>query len=506
MAEALPKRPKKTSAEKRNCRSAGSKWRAQTGEAKVARTQQWAATVKQNFLRFMHYHNVEWKDLHGILVSYFQQELRYDIMETAAFLRPSPDEEPGLRDFLRASSAEEVQVDVPPELSLPVAIDISVFLQAPTAVDSQDGAAQLVTGGDTEVQLGSLTRDVEALLRDALPFSAHEWLLHLEGLTSDDVPFNVFGVNVSRFHYNQSGLNPPTAASSSAATSASELRHLGIWGDGDGVGCQPVGSSDDASSSSEVGDVSLPAILFEHRPNRPDPSGQSLAQIQRMRKPSYFDEEGFRWAEGLGKNSSGARVRKRYAQAGYWLANPAEPSLEELKKFTDSRFPNSPVDDVSTEAMASAPDALAKGFGKGLLYRMPVCDAPANCNRHWHGSNLYVIKSVLHSGLQNQVPDNGPPGVYSYTDTRANKAAGYCFYVLSGTGCAWTAFAELAVDPERTQKYSHDQHVTREAGVCLVALWFHGVSQNNFTCEYIWPLWDPALEVPTSDRRVLFSL
>ena len=387
MAEALPKRPKKTSAEKRNCRSAASKWRAQTGEAKVARTRQWAATNPEvNFLRFMHYHNVEWKDLHGILVSYFQQELRYDIMETAAFLRPSPDEEPGLRDFLRASSAEEVQVDVPPELSLPVAIDISVFLQAPTAVDSQDGAAQLVTGGDTEVQLGSLTRDVEALLRDALPFSAHEWLLHLEGLTSDDVPFNVFGVNVSRFHYNQSGLNPPTAASSSAATSASELRHLGIWGDGDGVGCQPVGSSDDASSSSEVGALS-PAILFEHRPNRPDPSGQSLAQIQRMRKPSYFDEEGFRWAEGLGKNSSGARVRKRYAQAGYWLANPAEPSLEELKKFTDSRFPNSPVDDVSTEAMASAPDALAKGFGKGQLYRMLVCDAPANCNRHWHGSN-----------------------------------------------------------------------------------------------------------------------
>ena len=275
MAEALPKRPKKTSAEKRNCRSAGSAWRAQTGEAKLARTQQWAATNREkNILRFLHDHNVEWKDLHGILVSYFQQELRYDIMETAAFLRPSPDEEPGLRDFLRASSAEEVQVDVPPELSLPVAIDISVFLQAPTAVDSQDGAAQLVTGGDTEVQLGSLTRDVEALLRDApdapdaLSFSAHEWLLHLEGLTSDDVPFNVFGVNVSRFHYNQSGLNPPTAASSSAATSASELRHLGIWGDGDGdgVGCQPVGSSDDASSSSEVGALS-PAILFEHRPN-----------------------------------------------------------------------------------------------------------------------------------------------------------------------------------------------------------------------------------------------
>ena len=71
----------------------------------------------------------------------------------------------------------------------------------------------------------------------------------------------------------------------------------------------------------------------------------------------------------------------------------------------------------------------------------------------------------------------------------------YSYHVLSGTGCAWSAFAELAIDPEKTSKFG-DQHRTDEAGVCLVALWFHGVSQTHFTEEYIWPLWDPDFEVP----------
>ena len=126
-----------------------------------------------------------------------------------------------------------------------------------------------------------------------------------------------------------------------------------------------------------------------------------------------------------------------------------------------------------------------------------MSDAPANRTRQWRGSNLYVINYVLHSGLRNQVPHNGPAGVYIFNDTRAHKVAQYTYYVLSGTGCAWATFAELAVDPWRTKKHSHDQHVTDEAGVCLVAVWFHGMSQNNFSCEYIWPLWDPALELPT---------
>ena len=85
-----------------------------------------------------------------------------------------------------------------------------------------------------------------------------------------------------------------------------------------------------------------------------------------------------------------------------------------------------------------------------------------------------------------------------FNDTRAHKVSSYCYHVLSGSGCAWTVIAELAIDPHRTCKFSVDQKVADEADVAVVALWFHGVSQNDFNCEYIWPLWEPSLEVPTS--------
>ena len=248
--------------------------------------------------------------------------------------------------------------------------------------------------------------------------------------------------------------------------------------------------------SSKV-NVTRPATLFEHRPGRDH--DKCLAIIQAMRDHSYFIESGFRWAMGSAKSSSGYRVRWRYEQAGYLNDDPAMPSIEELHELTETRFPDFYVDDGPIEAMA--PDALRKGFGGGKLYRMHVHDAPLSRPRQWHGSNLYVIESVLRTGLRNQIPASGnPPGVYSFDDARAHKMAYYSYYVLSGTGCAWTAFAELAFDPLQTKKFG-DQHVTDEAGVCLVALWFHGVSQKQFTEEYIWPLWEPDLEVPTESAE-----
>ena len=33
--------------------------------------------------------------------------------------------------------------------------------------------------------------------------------------------------------------------------------------------------------------------------------------------------------------------------------------------------------------------------------------------------------------------------------------------------------------------------------VTVVALWFHGISQNEFTNQWIWPVWTPSLEVPS---------
>ena len=538
----------------------------------MARTQQWAtgdakrARASDHLLQFLSDHNVGWKDLHGVLVAYFKQELPYDTMETSALLRPSlghrdrassssaeevqdfmswvPPEfsfpaaiasvcpSLGRRDRASSSSAEEVQDFmswVPPELSFPAAsINISEFLPAPPAEDSEDAVGELggdtydplrrrlaqhgprqdplaqrgeeapaappaeLPQGDTEVQLGpSLERDIDALLRDG-PYkhkTSQEWCIMLDGLTSEDIPFNVFGV--SRTHYDEkSGLNPPTAASSSsAAASASELPRLGIWGNI--VSHQRDDSSDDACISSKV-KVTRPATLFEHRPGRLH--DKCLAKIQSMRDQSYFIENGFRWATGSGKSSSGVRVRWRYEQAGYLNDDPAMPSIEELHEFAETRFPEFRVVDGPIEAMA--PDALLKGFGGGKLYRMHVSDAPLSRARQWHGSNLYVIESVLRTGLRNQIPASGnPPGVYSFNDARAHKMAYYSYHVLSGTGCAWTAFAELAIDPLQTAKFG-DQHVTDEAGVCLVALWFHGVSQKDFTEEYIWPLWEPGLEVP----------
>ena len=143
-------------------------------------------------------------------------------------------------------------------------------------------------------------------------------------------------------------------------------------------------------------------------------------------------------------------------------------------------------------------NSLTRGFPRGSLYKMPVADPPPNSGSYWHGSILYVTYSLVRHGMRNHTPDHGPTGVYCFSDCRAQKVAGYCYYVLSGTGCAWTAIAELAICPTRTKKFSHDQCVADESNVTLVAIWFHGISQVEFSFEYIWPLWDPSLEVSPS--------
>ena len=97
--------------------------------------------------------------------------------------------------------------------------------------------------------------------------------------------------------------------------------------------------------------------------------------------------------------------------------------------------------------------------------------------------------------MRNYAPDNGPIGVYCFNDVSIAKVINYCHYVLSGTRCAWTAFAELAIPFHKTAKFSLDQRVAQQQDVTVVALWFHGVSQTQFTVEHIWPPWDPSLEV-----------
>jgi len=214
-----------------------------------------------------------------------------------------------------------------------------------------------------------------------------------------------------------------------------------------------------------------------------------------MRHPDYFTDKGFHWSFGAGPKSSGVRVLHRYQQAGYWQANPNMPSIDELAAFTQPRFPTLSVNVVGP---SKTEGLLRSTFAKGTFFRMrkKTCDAKKG-KRYWHGLNMYVVKSVVDKGLRNYLPNHGPSGVYCFADVRAYKTASYCYYVLSGTGCAWTVVAELAIDPSHVKKYAHDQYVADETNVTLVALWFHGVSQNEFTNEWIWPVWNPSLEVPS---------
>ena len=219
-----------------------------------------------------------------------------------------------------------------------------------------------------------------------------------------------------------------------------------------------------------------------------------------MRHSDYFiakacEITGFRWSVGISKKCSGVKVRQRYLQAGFWQAYLLAPSINELTSFTGPRFPGTVLQAAEG---TPAQSLLRPGFPRGTFFRMLLLEAIANRSRYWHGSNLYVINSAVRNGLRNQTADHGPRGVFCFSDTRAHKVSSYCYYILSGSGCAWTVIAELAIDPYRTRKFSVDQTFADEADVALVALWFHGVSQNEFNCEYIWPLWEPSLEVPTS--------
>ena len=209
---------KKTSIEKRKCRSANSPWHLHTGEAKRARTEKWAESQRASLLQFLRDNHWNWRDLHSVLVSHFNQELRYDTIDAGL---PPPEE-------------------------------------VPLSEKSEDGATQPVTGGDTEVQPDPIARDVDALLRE-VPLSrltAHEWLVFLQALNPEDVPFNVFGLKETRFQYSKSGPSLSTATSSSAPISAAEPQCRGIWSDYGGrlaIGApQPYSGSESAAEDASI--------------------------------------------------------------------------------------------------------------------------------------------------------------------------------------------------------------------------------------------------------------
>ena len=131
-------------------------------------------------------------------------------------------------------------------------------------------------------------------------------------------------------------------------------------------------------------------ILFAFRPVRS--YDVCLAAIQFMRQREFFssktgDASGFRWSLGMGKNSSGIKVRRRFRSSGLWSAHPSTPSIAELSYFTNPRFPGMVVKVIE---ILPVTNSLTRGFPRGSLYKMPVADPPPNSGRFWHGSNLYV--------------------------------------------------------------------------------------------------------------------
>ena len=64
---------------------------------------------------------------------------------------------------------------------------------------------------------------------------------------------------------------------------------------------------------------------------------------------------------------------------------------------------------------------------------------------------------------------------------------------------------ELKVHPAHTKKSGAqwDQWVTEEGYAVPHAVWFHGVTQEDFwPTMCIWPPWNPALEVPKAALKV----
>ena len=126
-------------------------------------------------------------------------------------------------------------------------------------------------------------------------------------------------------------------------------------------------------------------------------------------------------------------------------------------------------------------------------------DAPAHYETSWHGSNLYVARSIIETRtMEASHGSHGHYGVWSNKVSRRSKCGSYMYYIPSGSGVVWGVMFELRVDRAFTKVSgaNYDQWVTLPEHVRVVSAWFHGVSQSDFwPCMYIWPVWDPRLEV-----------
>ena len=437
-AEPRPK-VKKTSQEKRRNRSLTSPWHTK-GPKKQARTLQWRDNQEPRLFRVfkqvLDNNQINLKELHGALLWYFRQEAKFDEQEnwgdsstdeqavsrrpqqhvssadvkfsTAAPLEPQCPLSP-TPTVLPADEFEEVEIEELPRRlpKVPVAAEpekVEIVEIPPSCVSHQgcSGEAPMVKTASSHhepsasprdgdipftgpLQRSIPVRDIEELLSDVAPLNNHMWIRLLEDIRPEDVPYSIFGINA--FSYKGQLVDTAQLPSSCSAPTAHLDRFRGVWAD-------PDEDSSEAGSSDPPA-LSNPSPLLQRTLFTFCPVGSHddcLVKIQCMWLPEFFSPKadeaaGFRWSLGMGKNSSGVKVRQRFRSSGFWSARLTISSIAELSYFTNPHFPEMVVKAVE---ILPVTNSLTRGFPRGSLYKMPVADPPPNSGRFWHGSNLYV--------------------------------------------------------------------------------------------------------------------
>ena len=382
--KAVPRpKVKKTSQEKRRNRSLTSPWHTK-GPKKQARTRQWHDKQEPRLLRLfkqvLNDKQINLKEVHGALLWYFRQEAKFDeeenwgdrpIDEQAVSRRPQQHVssvdvkfctavplEPqcplsSTPTVLPADEFEEVEIEELPRRlpKVPVAAEpekVEIVEIPPSSVSHQgcSGEAPMVTTASSHheppassrdgdipftgpLQRSIPVRDIEELLSDVAPLNNHMWIRLLEDIRPEDVPYSIFGID--DFSYKGQLIDTAQLPSSCSTPTARLDRFRGVWAD-------PEEDSSEACSSTDPPALSNPSPLLQRTLFTFCPVGSHddcLAKIQCMRLPEFFSPKvgeaaGFRWSLGMGKNSSGVKVRQRFRSSGFWSARPTIPFIAEL--------------------------------------------------------------------------------------------------------------------------------------------------------------------------------
>ena len=72
--------------------------------------------------------------------------------------------------------------------------------------------------------------------------------------------------------------------------------------------------------------------------------------------------------------------------------------------------------------------------------------------------------------------------VSGHINTAIENFGSYMYYILSGSGVAWSVMFELRIDLAHTKKSGSSSHqwVTEDGHATVHAAWFHGVTQDDF--------------------------